>query len=349
MLLTPFRAPVASQAFYEVDSDSQTVVDYRAKVISIEGSVAKVRLIDGVYQRDATVEISETAQQTRAINVGSTIVVQEKEGRVTFFDAWRLPIITGVIGVFFALVVIVGGRRGAMSTLGLVVSILIIAIYVIPAILAGWPAFWVCLSGALIIAAISLFMAHGLRERTAISFIVIVAVLLVVAILTLLIAQLLHLSGVSDDVSFYVSYGSENISMQGLFVGGVVIAALGVLDDIVTAQVAAVDELYKANPMQPRPDLIRAAFSVGKEHVASLVNTLALAYVGVSLPLIVLYTQTLEGSPLMLLNSEFIVSEVVRTVIASSGILLAVPLSIYAAIALRGRLSRKPISPKKTK
>lgn len=338
-LLTPCQAPSVPQAFYEPSeahaSSDQT--SYRAEVVAINGTSVQVRLVDGGYQREVTVTVNEGAQRERAIAVGSMIIVHESGDRVAFYDTWRLPLVAGLIGLFFALVVIIGGRRGVMSTLGLVVSIAVIALYIIPAIVAGWSAFWVCVSGAVVIAAISLFMAHGVRHRTVVSFFAIIAILLVVTLLTVLVTHLLHISGVSDEVSFYVSVGATHISMQGLFMGGILIATLGVLDDIVTAQVAAIDELHRASPAQSRASLIGAAFSIGKEHGASLVNTLALAYAGVSLPLLVLYSQTMQGSPLLLLNSEFVVSEIVRTVIASIGILLAVPVSIYVAVWFFGR------------
>jgi uncharacterized membrane protein len=129
----------------------------------------------------------------------------------------------------------------------------------------------------------------------------------------------------------------EQLNLQGLLLGGIILGALGVLDDITTAQSAAVDELRKANPALGARELYRRGLSVGTEHITSLVNTLFLAYAGASLPLFILFTIYNDMPLWVTLNSEFIAEEIVRTVVGSVALILAVPITTAAAAAIFSR------------
>ena len=144
--------------------------------------------------------------------------------------------------------------------------------------------------------------------------------------------RLASIFGMGTEESVLLQFGPlENIDLRGLLLGGIVIGALGVLDDITTAQTAVVDELRRANPRMTFRQLYAAGISVGREHIASLINTLALAYVGASLPLLMLFTIN-DAMPLWVtLNSEFIAEEIVRTLVGSSALLIAVPISTWCA------------------
>ena len=121
------------------------------------------------------------------------------------------------------------------------------------------------------------------------------------------------------------------VNLRGLLLGGIIIGALGVLDDITTAQTAAIDEISKANPRLGFRELYRSGTSIGREHIASLINTLALAYAGASLPILLLFSINEEMPMWTILNSEFMAEEIVRTLVGSSALLLAVPISTYLA------------------
>ena len=127
-------------------------------------------------------------------------------------------------------------------------------------------------------------------------------------------------------------------------ISGIIIASLGVLDDVVTTQVATVEELHKSNPALSRRELFRAASSVGSEHITSLVNTLALAYVGASLPFIIMLTMRQTNSPLITVNGEYIATEVVRTLVASIGLVVAVPVSTGVATWVYTRSAKRDMT-----
>lgn len=149
---------------------------------------------------------------------------------------------------------------------------------------------------------------------------------------------LIAINGNSNEAVYFISVENANINLAGLVTGGIIIATLGALDDIVTTQVAVVDELLKTDTSLTKTELFKRSSRVGAEHIASLVNTLALVYVGIALPIIV--SQALGGaSMLLLLNSELVSTERVRTLIISTALVLAVPMSTFVAtVALSGQL-----------
>ncbi len=305
----------------------------RAVVEQAHPHSVTARVMDG--QREGQ-QVTVPVRSHQSAPIGATILVAESGAQSAavyhFIDRWRLPGLVVIFALFVVLVVLVGGRQGMMSLVGLVVSLLILGWGVLPLVIAGWPVFWVCLSGALVIAVVSVLIAHGRKPRTYVAIAAIIAIMLAVALLSVVVVALLGLTGVTDEVSLYLALDQTTLDMHGVVAGGMLIATLGVLDDIVTAQVATVDELHKAQPQQSSRALFAHAISVGKEHIASLVNTLALAYAGAALPFVLFIAYGQGGITLLLINGEFVATEIARTLVASIGLVLAVPLSTLAAI-----------------
>lgn len=142
----------------------------------------------------------------------------------------------------------------------------------------------------------------------------------------------------SEEATFVQFLGSGTVNLRGLLLGGIMLGALGVLDDIAVSQVAVVFELAAAKPKIKFEELFRRAYTVGKTHVASLVNTLVLAYAGANLPLFLLFMTSQNTPAWVALNSQVIAEEVVRTLVGSIGLVLAVPLTTLLACAVRLRL-----------
>lgn len=338
-LLTPYKAPQQSY-FYDAGDQSPSTTYLRATIIEVTDDAWLVTLRDGP-QTGAMVEVQVPTDATRPVlSVDDSIVVGQlgQDASFQFIDTVRLGALAVVVAVFVGAVMLIGRRRGAMSLVGLGVSVVIIGWYIVPLIVAGHSAFWVSISGAYLIAVSSIFIAHGVRRRTVISVVCIAAILAVVVLMALAAVSLTSLSGLSSEAAYYLAMDMEQLNMQGILIGGIVIATLGVLDDIVTAQVAAVEELHKANPKFTRRQLYSSAASVGSEHIASLVNTLALAYAGASLPIIIQLVQSSGVSTFLLFNGEYIATEVVRTVVASTGLVLAVPIATLTATMVYKRL-----------
>jgi uncharacterized membrane protein len=187
------------------------------------------------------------------------------------------------------------------------------------------------LIGTILISIVSLLVAHGRSERI---YIALVSTLFTIGIAFGLASIAIHIAqlfGNGTEEAFYLqSAPLTPIDLRGLLLGGMIIGLLGVLDDCATAQAAAVDEIYSANPSFTWMELYRRGMSVGREHITALVNTLALAYAGASLPLLLLFVAYPQPW-WVTLNSEPMAEELVRTLVGSVGLLFAVPLTTIIA------------------
>jgi uncharacterized membrane protein len=255
----------------------------------------------------------------------------ENPDTLYIFEKYRLNAIYFIIGIFFVLTIFFARWQGARSLLGLAVSILILTLYVVPQILAGKNALFVILLGSFGIATLSIYLAHGFHRRTHVAFIsTLISVGIAVGLSTLFV-WLTKLLGAGSEEAFYLqTAGTTDINLQGLLLGGIIIGALGVLDDITTAQSATIDELHKANPTLTAPELFQRGLSVGKEHIASLVNTLVLAYAGASFPALLLFT-VYQRPFWVVMNTEVISEEIVRTLVGSIALMCAVPITTAIA------------------
>lgn len=258
--------------------------------------------------------------------------------RYAVVDKFRLPSVA-VFGILFFLLAIALGRwRGFMSLLGLGVSLAVLSLFVVPQILGGASPLLICGIGAVMIAVVSILLAHGFNRRSGIALASTLIALGIAFIIASLSVAFSMLSGASSEEAVYLQLGYlSSLDLRGLLLGGIVIGALGVLDDVTTAQVAAVEEIHRANPALDIKELYKRGLSVGREHIASLVNTLALAYVGASFPLFLLFTMP-DAPPLWVtLNSESVVEEMLRALVGGSALMLAVPIATAIAAYFFGR------------
>ncbi len=244
-----------------------------------------------------------------------------------------------VIGAFFViLAVMLGRKRGVTSLVGLAISIAVIFLFIIPRILAGNnPAVISAIGGAMILFP-SLYLAHGFRIRTTIALIGTMITLGIAIILDVIFVRYTNLLGTSEEAAFFLSLTPDTpIDVVSVLIGGIIIGTLGVLDDITTSQAAIVHELHDANPALSSYELYRRALSVGREHIASLINTLALAYVGAALPVLLLFSVNKIQPLWVIMNNQDIAEEIVRTVVGSSTLILAVPITTALAAAYFGK------------
>jgi len=248
-------------------------------------------------------------------------------------DRYRVPQLLMVLVVFFLLVLHFIRFKGLSAFLGLLISIAILIWFIVPRILSGSNPILIGFVGAFFIAVLSLYMAHGVNKRSSIALLSTLATLLVSAFMAWGTVVLTGLTGLGSEEAFFLQLEPDlAINLQGLLLAGIVIGALGVLDDITTAQTAVVEQLHAVNKELDSKELYTRAFHVGREHIISLVNTLALAYAGASLPLFVFFS--LEGQPPLWvsLNNPAVSEEIVRTLVGSASLVLAVPITTYFAV-----------------
>lgn len=349
--LTPYHAAPPARTditYYDASSSAYTSTQVlRAKVLGDKNGKVRVAPLEGDLKGHEQLVSGLPASE---LKTGDVVLLSRSaagnDQGFTLFDRWRLPAIIFLVLLFIVIIALIGRRRGVTSLVGLATSIFVIGAFIIPQIAGGANPFWICAAAAYMIAVTSILIAHGLSRRTIVSLLIVLGILSITIALAYSAVMLTGLRGINDDTTAYLNV-MRALDMRGVLIGGIIIATLGVLDDIVTAQVAVVDELQKVDATLSVGMLYKKAASVGAEHIASLVNTLALVYVGVALPmllsLVIFQSQQTGWSPLLLFNSEYISQEIVRTAVASIGLVVAVPLSTLGAAYLLTHWHKLPL------
>lgn len=241
------------------------------------------------------------------------------------------------LGAAFALAVLALGRwRGLAALVALGLSLVVLVVFVLPAILAGSSPVWVAVVGASVIMFTVLYLTHGFSARTSTTVVGTLLSLVLIALLSSAFSAFARLTGLDDTTAGLIATLGSPVDARGLVLAGTIIGALGVLDDVTVTQTSAVWELRAADPtMRPRA-LFAAGMRIGRDHVSSAVNTLVLAYAGAALPLLLLFTVAGQG-PGSVLTSQDVATEVVRTLVGSIGLVAAVPITTAFAAVVASR------------
>jgi uncharacterized membrane protein len=235
------------------------------------------------------------------------------------------------LGLIFAIAVVGVARwRGVGAIAGLGITWLVLVRFMLPALLDGKDALAVALVASALVLGCVLFIAHGFNARTATALLGTLATLLLVGLIGFLSVGATRLTGTSTEEGAYLQSVAAGVRLQGLLLAGMVIGSLGVLNDMTVTQASAVWEIHLANPTQSLGRVYRSAMRVGRDHIASTVYTLVLAYAGAALPLLLLFN--LGGRHVSdVVTSEVIAEEVVRTLVGSIGLVACVPLTTILA------------------
>jgi uncharacterized membrane protein len=260
------------------------------------------------------------------------------DGTYTLVDFERRAPMLLLAAGFVVLVVALGRAKGLRALCGLTASVAVVFVFVVPAILAGRSPLAVAVVGALAVMLITIPLAHGLAAKSLAAIAGTVASLALIITLAVVFVGAAQLTGLSSDASQLLVAGGDDVSLQGLILAGMVIGALGVLDDVTVSQASTVMALRRADPGLAFGGLYRAALGVGQDHAAATVNTLVLAYVGASLPaLLVLGLADLP--PGQALNTEAVAEPIIAMLVGSIGLLAAVPITTAIASLLATRLA----------
>lgn len=248
-------------------------------------------------------------------------------------DRYRLGPLIAIALFFFVLVVLISRWHGVGSLIGMIISLLVIVFYIVPQILDGRDPLFVTIAGGSFIILTSMYLAHGLKRQTTIAILGMILSLIATGFCAIAFSNLTLLTGLGSDDANALRFGAtQNLNFKGLLLAGIMIGALGVMDDITTSLSATISELKKANPKLTQGELFKSGLTVGQEHIVSLVNTLVLAYAGAALPIFLFIVLNPGNVPLwLILNSELLVEEIVRTLAGSVGLILAVPITAYLA------------------
>jgi uncharacterized membrane protein len=251
----------------------------------------------------------------------------------TLYDFERRGPMLLLAGLFVVVVLAFARWRGALSLAGLAVSLALVLVFVVPAILDGEEPLLVAVVGSLAIALITIPLAHGWGPKSIAALLGTAASLILTALLALLFTNLTHLTGLASEEAIFLQVGNAEVSLQGLLLAGMVIGALGVLDDVTISQASTVLALRRADASFGFRQLFGRALNVGRDHVSATVNTLVLAYVGASLPILLLFSAADLGVS-EAANLEVVAKEIVATLVGSIGLIAAVPVTTALAALL---------------
>jgi uncharacterized membrane protein len=266
--------------------------------------------------------------------------------RYQYADRQRRSTLLWLVLLFAAAVIALGRWRGVAALVGLGASIAVLLRFVLPALVDGTEPVLVAIVGASAIAFLALYLAHGFHAMTTVALLGTLGALAITVGLAWVFTEAARFSGFSSEEAFLVQLGTKGgVDLAGLVLAGMVLGALGALDDVTVTQASAVWELHTTDPSVTRRTLARAGMRIGRDHVASTVNTLALAYAGAALPLLILFVLSRESLGTVA-NSEVVATEIVATLVGSIGLVAAVPLTTWLAVLLapstrpRGRVRR---------
>jgi len=234
--------------------------------------------------------------------------------------------------IFAGTIIVFGGKQGVRSLVSLAGSFSVIIFVLLPLILKGFSPIPTSVLIASAILFIAIYFTHGFNRESTVAFVGTSIAVFLTGILAYLSVSATKLSGFGTDESVYLNiFTGGTLNFTGLLLGAIMIGILGVLDDIAITQSAVVSELYSTDPNMTKKDAYKKAIRVGREHVGALVNTLALAYAGASLPLLLLFSLS-EAPTYAILNSEALATEIVRTIVGSIGLVLTVPITTLLAV-----------------
>jgi uncharacterized membrane protein len=311
----------------------------------IRSQTVKLKILNG-KKAGEEIEVAKTGLATESSNTWyqpdtKVMMAQVSTSAGTDYelvDQYRLTGIYWALGLFALAAFLIGGKKSLGALVGLVFSFSLLIQLVLPALAEGKNPVLVSFLGAGSIGLVSIYLAHGISKRTNLAAVSTAIVLLLSLGLGWTGALLLKLFGSGSEEAQILNFASLNaVNLKGLLLAGMVIGALGVLDDITTSQTAAVEQLKLANPSFNKSQLFFRAMQIGKEHIAALINTLFLAYAGASLPLLLLFNWNLTQPWWVILNSEFVAEEIARALVGSLALIFAVPLTSMLAAYFFGK------------
>ncbi len=335
----------------ELIQDKTNVVE--ARVISIDKiTTDTIRYATGIPHKTQTI----TAEITSGVDKGKKVIMdndyimltvgenffanhiiraEDKHEIYNVAEPNRLRALSFLAVLFIVVLFLFGGIQGIRGLASLIGSLGLIIYVLIPGILNGYSPILVSLGAASIIIIVGSFITHGLNKTTLSAVIGMVGTVVITGILASIAVNITRLTGQETEEAIYLSWNTGgSINLAGLLLGGILIGLLGVLYDVAIGQAISVEELLRANPNMHKITLYKRATRIGREHIGALVNTLAIAYVGASLPLLLLFSTGNSESLKFTLNRELFATEIVRTLIGSIGLIIAVPITTFITVLI---------------
>ncbi len=296
----------------------------------------KVEVLEGTKKG----EIIEVNDDYLKLEAGDTFllnhVVSGHDGKESYVvsDSYRIPSLIFFSIIFILVVLAVGGVQGIRGLLSLLGSFFLILYILIPGILHGYSPILVSIGVSALIIVIGSYITHGFNKTTTSAVFGMIVTVIFTGFMAYWAVHSSHLTGFESDEALYLNLSTRgSLDIAGILLSGIMIGLLGVLYDVAIGQSISVEELHRIAPHISRRKIYTRALRMGREHIGALVNTLAIAYVGASLPLLLLFSLS-ESSISTVINREIFAAEIIRTLIGSIGLVLAVPITTLLAVVM---------------
>ncbi len=312
-------------------SDGVKTLSQTANITFLEGNIQGKSMS---IERSGDTRLMSSEKLSPGLTVIVDVTTQPGQPtRYTITDIYRLTYLWYIAAAFFVCIIIVAGWKGFSALGGLIVSLVVIMGGIVPAILHHADPLAACLIGAFVILVTTTFIAHGFSKGTTIAVTSTFLSLIMALLFAMFAVHLAHMAGLGTEDSYMLELSpNQQINPSGLLLGGIIIGALGALNDITTTQVAALYALRRTNPAVSVLHLIEQGFLIGREHIVSLVNTLVLAYAGSSLVIFIFFGLNPAHLPWwVIVNNETVSEEIIRSIAGSFGLILAIPITTLLA------------------
>jgi len=312
--------------------DGATFTQQNLKLIGLEGDFKDTEFIyTGITDLEVVAKNVYSKADKVIVNYS-----QDFEGNDLYYilDYVRTSKLYLLLIIFVISVVTIGKWKGFKSLIALAISFIIILKFIIPKILSGSNPLIISVIGGTVILLFAVYLTQGFSKKAHLANLALTISFVFTALLSVIFTNITKLTGlVSEEAVYIVGLNQGGINMKGLLLAGILIGALGVLDDIIINQVSAVEQIKKANPGLSDKEVYKRGLKIGVDHISSMTNTLFFAYVGVSLPLLILFS--LKQPPFLtfsqVINNEVVATEIVRALVGSVGLVFSIPIANYLA------------------
>lgn len=350
ILLTPITIHAQTP---NIKNYKAVITDITEQQREIFGEVKQILVYEvSIQTQDGNkeVEIFEqgaTSLRYSVYDIGDKVIVEvttyENNTNYLIRDFDRTGSLTILFAVFAILVLLVGKKQGLSSLFALGFSYLVIFFVVLKPILGGTDPLLAAILAALIIIPINFYLAHGFKAKTTYAAVSTFITLVIIGLMALWFVEKAKLTGLtSDEAGFIMAYTNGAVNIKELLLAGIIIGALGILDDITISQSSIAHQLKHSKPSIEFKELFQRTLTVGRDHIASLVNTLILVYTSTSLPLLLLFLNNEKGF-YFTINSEIVAEEIIIMLITSIGLIIAVPISTFISCYFVNRKDTKKI------
>jgi uncharacterized membrane protein len=316
---------------YEIGADPSQVSGGNCDVLRVLITSGDKKGSEGLVEFDyanAGVDL-KTGTKMQLLRIPET---EFPEDTYLYMDLNRSNLLIWIAIVFAIVTIIIGRWRGIGAIVGLILTFIVLLYFMFPALLEGKDPLAVAVVAASGLVLILLYTAHGLSIKTSVAVLGTLFGIALTATISFMVVGVGNFSGISSDDDFLLA-GVTQIRLDGLLLAGIIFASVGVLNDVTVTQASAIWELKESQPNYSAKELFVSGMRIGRDHIASTVYTLLFTYAGAALPTLLLIV--LADRPTgFIISSEAISQEIVRTLVGSIGLVLAVPITTILAAVL---------------